>query len=132
MGFSGCDRTHRGRSQGWRRGGPLSSAAGHFVARGLYNSNSKLRVRLYSWAPTPTTRRCLLPLAPRSCDSASPRGAACWRGRAGEPTRLQRIGRHIGHGRRSVRPLARRAIHQPSVSGTAWSICRDASRVDGG
>lgn len=27
----------------------LVSHAGHFVARGLYNSNSKLRVRLYSW-----------------------------------------------------------------------------------
>ncbi len=27
------------------------SHAGHFVARGLYNSQSKIRVRLYSWAP---------------------------------------------------------------------------------
>lgn len=27
------------------------SHAGHFVARGLYNSRSKIRVRLYSWAP---------------------------------------------------------------------------------
>jgi 23S rRNA (cytosine1962-C5)-methyltransferase len=29
----------------------LVSHAGHFVARGLYNSLSKIRVRLYSWAP---------------------------------------------------------------------------------
>jgi 23S rRNA (cytosine1962-C5)-methyltransferase len=28
----------------------LVSHAGNFIARGLYNSNSKLRVRLYSWA----------------------------------------------------------------------------------
>lgn len=27
------------------------SHAGHFVARGLYNSQSKIRVRLYSWSP---------------------------------------------------------------------------------
>src|SRR4051812_41807298 len=27
------------------------SHAGHFVARGLYNSRSKIRVRLYSWSP---------------------------------------------------------------------------------
>src|SRR5262245_40569558 len=27
----------------------LVSHAGHFVARGLYNSKSKIRVRLYSW-----------------------------------------------------------------------------------
>lgn len=27
----------------------LVSAAGHFIARGLYNSRSKIRVRLYSW-----------------------------------------------------------------------------------
>jgi 23S rRNA (cytosine1962-C5)-methyltransferase len=29
----------------------LYSHAGHFVARGLYNSRSKIRVRLYSWSP---------------------------------------------------------------------------------
>jgi 23S rRNA (cytosine1962-C5)-methyltransferase len=29
----------------------LLSHAGHFVARGLYNSRSKIRVRLYSWTP---------------------------------------------------------------------------------
>jgi 23S rRNA (cytosine1962-C5)-methyltransferase len=29
----------------------LCSHAGNFVARGLYNSQSKIRVRLYSWAP---------------------------------------------------------------------------------
>src|SRR5262249_30813407 len=29
----------------------LVSHAGHFVARGLYNSCSKIRVRLYSWSP---------------------------------------------------------------------------------
>jgi 23S rRNA (cytosine1962-C5)-methyltransferase len=29
----------------------LVSHAGNFVARGLYNSQSKIRVRLYSWAP---------------------------------------------------------------------------------
>jgi 23S rRNA (cytosine1962-C5)-methyltransferase len=29
----------------------LVSHAGHFVARGLYNSQSKIRVRLYSWSP---------------------------------------------------------------------------------
>jgi 23S rRNA (cytosine1962-C5)-methyltransferase len=29
----------------------LVSHAGHFVARGLYNSRSKIRVRLYSWDP---------------------------------------------------------------------------------
>jgi 23S rRNA (cytosine1962-C5)-methyltransferase len=29
----------------------LASHAGHFVARGLYNSRSKIRVRLYSWSP---------------------------------------------------------------------------------
>lgn len=29
----------------------LYSHAGHFVARGLYNSQSKIRVRLYSWSP---------------------------------------------------------------------------------
>jgi 23S rRNA (cytosine1962-C5)-methyltransferase len=29
----------------------LYSHAGHFVARGLYNSRSKIRVRLYSWDP---------------------------------------------------------------------------------
>ncbi len=29
----------------------LYSHAGNFVARGLYNSRSKLRVRLYSWSP---------------------------------------------------------------------------------
>src|SRR6516162_7091110 len=28
----------------------LVSSAGNFIARGLYNSRSKLRVRLYSWA----------------------------------------------------------------------------------
>ncbi|MCS6864592.1 MAG: class I SAM-dependent rRNA methyltransferase [Gemmataceae bacterium] len=28
----------------------LFSTAGHFIARGLYNSRSKIRVRLYSWA----------------------------------------------------------------------------------
>src|SRR5947209_11796165 len=27
------------------------SHAGHFVARGLYNGRSKIRVRLYSWSP---------------------------------------------------------------------------------
>jgi 23S rRNA (cytosine1962-C5)-methyltransferase len=39
-------------------GGPADGAevevvshAGHFVARGLYNSHSKIRVRLYSWEP---------------------------------------------------------------------------------
>jgi 23S rRNA (cytosine1962-C5)-methyltransferase len=29
----------------------LVSSAGHFVARGLYNGKSKIRVRLYSWDP---------------------------------------------------------------------------------
>jgi 23S rRNA (cytosine1962-C5)-methyltransferase len=29
----------------------LYSHAGHFVARGLYNRRSKIRVRLYSWSP---------------------------------------------------------------------------------
>src|SRR5271167_211540 len=29
----------------------LHSHAGNFVARGLYNSKSKIRVRLYSWSP---------------------------------------------------------------------------------
>src|SRR2546422_2697891 len=29
----------------------LYSHAGHFIARGLYNSRSKIRVRLYSWSP---------------------------------------------------------------------------------
>lgn len=29
----------------------LHSSAGNFVARGLYNSRSKIRVRLYSWLP---------------------------------------------------------------------------------
>jgi 23S rRNA (cytosine1962-C5)-methyltransferase len=29
----------------------LYSHAGHFVARGFYNSQSKIRVRLYSWSP---------------------------------------------------------------------------------
>src|SRR5215211_5803303 len=29
----------------------LVSHAGHFIARGLYNSRSKLRVRLYTWDP---------------------------------------------------------------------------------
>src|SRR5688572_16822190 len=29
----------------------LVSSAGHFVARGLYNGQSKIRVRLYSWEP---------------------------------------------------------------------------------
>src|SRR5688500_20252940 len=29
----------------------LVSHAGNFIARGLYNSRSKLRVRLYSWDP---------------------------------------------------------------------------------
>lgn len=29
----------------------LVSTAGNFVARGLYNSHSKIRVRLYSWTP---------------------------------------------------------------------------------
>jgi 23S rRNA (cytosine1962-C5)-methyltransferase len=29
----------------------LHSQAGNFVARGLYNSQSKIRVRLYSWSP---------------------------------------------------------------------------------
>jgi 23S rRNA (cytosine1962-C5)-methyltransferase len=29
----------------------LISHAGHFIARGLYNSRSKIRVRLYSWSP---------------------------------------------------------------------------------
>jgi 23S rRNA (cytosine1962-C5)-methyltransferase len=29
----------------------LVSHAGHFVGRGLYNSRSKIRVRLYSWVP---------------------------------------------------------------------------------
>jgi 23S rRNA (cytosine1962-C5)-methyltransferase len=29
----------------------VHSHAGHFVARGLYNSRSKIRVRLYSWSP---------------------------------------------------------------------------------
>src|SRR5438105_3771614 len=27
------------------------SGAEHFIARGLFNSQSKIRVRLYSWAP---------------------------------------------------------------------------------
>jgi 23S rRNA (cytosine1962-C5)-methyltransferase len=31
----------------------LHSHAGNFIARGLYNSKSKLRVRLYSWADVP-------------------------------------------------------------------------------
>ncbi|MBM3995328.1 MAG: class I SAM-dependent rRNA methyltransferase [Planctomycetes bacterium] len=31
----------------------LVSTAGTFVARGLYNSQSKIRVRLYSWDPAP-------------------------------------------------------------------------------
>jgi 23S rRNA (cytosine1962-C5)-methyltransferase len=35
----------------------LVSHAGHFVARGIYNSQSKIRVRLYSWSPdTPLDR----------------------------------------------------------------------------
>src|SRR5438874_3582352 len=35
----------------------LFSHAGNFVARGLYNSRSKIRVRLYSWSPdTPLDR----------------------------------------------------------------------------
>jgi 23S rRNA (cytosine1962-C5)-methyltransferase len=29
----------------------LLSHAGHFIARGLYNSRSKIRVRLYGWSP---------------------------------------------------------------------------------
>jgi len=29
----------------------LISHAGHFIARGLYNSHSKIRIRLYSWSP---------------------------------------------------------------------------------
>src|SRR5215472_14395706 len=29
----------------------LLSHAGHFIARGLYNSKSKIRVRLYCWDP---------------------------------------------------------------------------------
>jgi 23S rRNA (cytosine1962-C5)-methyltransferase len=29
----------------------LHSSAGNFIARGLYNSKSKIRVRLYSWSP---------------------------------------------------------------------------------
>ncbi len=29
----------------------LHSGAGHFIARGLFNSQSKIRVRLYSWTP---------------------------------------------------------------------------------
>src|SRR5262245_46890690 len=29
----------------------LISHAGHFIARGIYNSKSKIRVRLYSWSP---------------------------------------------------------------------------------
>ena len=29
----------------------LVSSAGNFVARGLFNSQSKIRVRLYSWSP---------------------------------------------------------------------------------
>src|SRR4051794_29401171 len=29
----------------------LASHAGHFIARGLYNGRSKIRVRLYSWTP---------------------------------------------------------------------------------
>jgi 23S rRNA (cytosine1962-C5)-methyltransferase len=35
----------------------LYSHAGHFVARGLYNSRSKIRVRLYSWSPDSTLDR---------------------------------------------------------------------------
>src|SRR3954453_11667458 len=31
----------------------LHSHGGNFIARGLYNSQSKLRVRLYSWAEVP-------------------------------------------------------------------------------
>jgi 23S rRNA (cytosine1962-C5)-methyltransferase len=35
----------------------LYSHGGHFIARGLYNSQSKIRVRLYSWEPdTPIDR----------------------------------------------------------------------------
>ena len=29
----------------------LVSSAGNFIARGFFNSKSKIRVRLYSWAP---------------------------------------------------------------------------------
>src|SRR5436305_745814 len=29
----------------------LASSAGNFIARGFYNSKSKIRVRLYSWNP---------------------------------------------------------------------------------
>src|SRR5271156_812069 len=31
----------------------LCSHAGNFIARGLYNSKSKIRVRLFSWADVP-------------------------------------------------------------------------------
>lgn len=35
----------------------VHSHGGHFIARGLYNSRSKIRVRLYSWSPeTPLDR----------------------------------------------------------------------------
>src|SRR5215813_9189017 len=35
----------------------LVSSAGHFVARGLYNGRSKIRVRLYSWDEAVTLDR---------------------------------------------------------------------------
>jgi 23S rRNA (cytosine1962-C5)-methyltransferase len=35
----------------------LLSSAGNFVARGLYNGKSKIRVRLYSWDPDPPLDR---------------------------------------------------------------------------
>ena len=46
------------------------SHTGNFVARGLYNSRSKIRVRLYSWSPDSRSGRRLLPRPPGRPPSA--------------------------------------------------------------
>src|SRR5688500_11449919 len=50
----------------------VHSSAGNFVARGLYNSRSKIRVRLYAWSPE------------------VPLDAAFFRGKLDEAIRLRR------------------------------------------
>ena len=99
------------------------SHEGQFIARGLFNPDSTIRVRLYRWDDGPLDeafwagrlesavrlRRDVLGLGPAS--------------RVGLPARLQRGRRPLGPDRRPLRPLAGRPVHQPGPLSSAASCC---------
>ncbi len=71
------------------------SSADHFIARGLFNGQSKIRVRLYSWQPDRELDRAFSSRPPRRGHPVPRRARPAWAG-PGLPAGVQRSGRPVG------------------------------------